>query len=518
MYINYKTKGSIEYAMVVTSIRKGNTVVKDKTLYLGRVIDKEAGIFKSRERGVFTYDLETNTFAPVPAEYEEPKTQRKTKYPLRPALVVSFGDVFLLDEYIKKSGLVKAVDATGYRNPDTLHALLAFYILSPLANSHAADWWELTYAKFLYPKAQMASQRISDALADIGSEDSKRCFFREYYKFLEKTDGKELPCRPNGIDDGILIDSSGLPNSIRFPLTAVNNHNGIVSEEIRLIYVVQQRTGLPLFFRYVAGNVIDVTTLTRTIAELKANGVNTKFAILDAGYYTGINADVLLEAGVSFITRLKGNFKIYKQVVKEHLPSLENRENLVRYNKRLVYVKCVPCMVGEKNDRPAYAYLCRDLSMKHELEKHLVERAEDENLSGGDIFDAMQNQGIFILIASRKISKENLLPLYYTRDQVEKIFELCKQDGKILPLNVGTETTFRGHLMMTFMAAVLLKLMSEKLKKTSLTTESMFMNLHEQHAVIYDDVFVTTEPTKKMNEAYKAFKVQCPATIPRKTE
>jgi len=30
----------------------------------------------------------------------------------------------------------------------------------------------------------------------------------------------------------------------------------------------------------------------------------------------------------------------------------------------------------------------------------------------------------------------------------------------------------------------------------------MFMNLHEQHAVIYDDVFVTTEPTKKMNEAY----------------
>ncbi len=518
MYINYKMKGGIEYAMVVTSIRKGNTVVKDKTLYLGRVVDKEAGIFKSREHGVFTYDLETNTFAPMPAGYEEPKTQRKTKYPLRPTLVVSFGDVFLLDEYIKKSGLDKAVDATGYHNPDTLHALLAFYILSPLANSHAMDWWELTYAKYLYPRAQMASQRISDALADIGSEDSKRCFFREYYKFLEKADGKELLDKPNGMDDGILIDSSGLPNSIHFPLTAVNNHNGIVSEEIRLIYVVQQRTGLPLFFRYVAGNVIDVTTLTRTIAELKANGVNTKFAILDAGYYTGVNADVLLEAGISFITRLKSNFKIYKQVVKEHLSSLENRENLVRYNKRLVYVKCVPCMVGEKNDRPAYAYLCKDLSMKHELEKHLVERAEDENLSGGDIFDAMQSQGIFILIASRKISKENLLPLYYTRDQVEKIFELCKQDGKILPLNVETETTFRGHLMMTFMAAVILKLMSEKLKKTSLTTESMFMNLHEQHAIIYDDVFITTEPTKKMNEAYKAFKVQCPATIPRSDE
>lgn len=515
MYINYKLKDGIEYAMVVHSVRNGNTVTKDKPLYLGRVLDKERGIFKSRERGVFSYDVKTNTFASVPADYAEPKKQRKTKYPVRPNLIVSFGDVFLLDEYLKESGLVKAIDAIGYRNNDTLHALLAYYILSPLANCHAQDWWELTYARFLYPKAQMASQRISEALADIGSEDAKRHFFSEYYKFLEKDAAHKNAGHPRGVDDGILIDSSGLPNAIRCPLTAVNNHNGVVSEEIRLIYVVQQRTGLPLFFRYVAGNVIDVSTLTRTIAELKANGVNTKFAILDAGYYTGVNADVLLDAGVSFVTRMKSNFKIYKQVVGNNLPALESRENLVRYNKRLVYVKCVPCMIGEKENRPAYAYLCKDLAMKHELEKHLVERAEDLDMTDGDIFDAMQSQGIFVLISSRKISKDNLLPLYYTRDQAEKIFELCKQDGKILPLNVGTEDTFRGHLMMTFLSAVVLKMMSDRLKKTTLTTETMFMNLHEQHAVIYDNEFITTEPVKKMNEAYKAFKVQCPVTIPR---
>ena len=102
-----------------------------------------------------------------------------------------------------------------------------------------------------------------------------------------------------------------------------------------------------------------------------------------------------------------------------------------------------------------------------------------------------------MLIATRKVSKEKLLPLYYMRDQVEKIFELCKQDGKILPVNVENEDTFRGHLMMTFMAAAILKLMSVKLANTSLTTESMFMVLHEQHALVYDDEFITTEPVKK---------------------
>jgi hypothetical protein len=515
MYINYNIVGGIEYGTVVCSVRNGNKVGKGEQLYLGRVIDKELSIFKSRERGIFIYNLEANTFQPIPADYEETGTQRKTRYSVRPTLVVSFGDVYLLNEYIKMSGFIKAIDAIGFRNADTINALFAYYILSPHANNHAEDWWNLTYARYLYPKAQLASQRISDALVDIGSEDAKRCFFREYYRFLEKRSDCSLFQKSNGIDDGILIDSSGLPNSIHFPLTAVNNHNGTVSEEVRLIYVVQQRSGLPLFFRYVAGNVIDVTTLTRTIAELKANGINTKFAILDAGYYTGVNADILLDAGVSFMTRMKSNFKVYKQIVKEHLASLECKENLVRYNRRLIYIKCVPCLIGDEVNRPAYAYLCKDLSMKRELEKHLIERAEDQNMSGDDVFDAMQEQGIFVLIASRKISRENLLPLYYTRDQVEKIFELCKQEGKILPLNVGTEATFRGHLLMTFMATVMLKLMSDKLRKTSLTIESLFMNLHEQHAVIYDDVFVTAEPVKKMNEAYKAFNVLCPPTIPR---
>ena len=41
------------------------------------------------------------------------------------------------------------------------------------------------------------------------------------------------------------------------------------------------------------------------------------------------------------------------------------------------------------------------------------------------------------------------------------------------------------------------------------------MNLHEQHAIVYDNEFVTTEPVKKMNEAYKTFNIQCPVTIQR---
>ena len=515
MYINYNIVSGKEYGTVTTSVRKGKSVTKGEQIYLGRVIDKENGIFRNRERGLFKYDLATNSYSSVPADFEEPKEKRKTKYSKRPVLIVSFGDIYLLDTFMSKSGIKAAINAINYKNQDTLHALVAYYILTTYSNCHAEDWWELTYAKYLYPKAQMASQRISEALVDIGSEEAKRNFFKEYFKFLAKRNDAD---DSNGIDDGILIDSSGLPNSVHFPLTAINNHNGIISEELRLIYVVQQHTGMPLFFRYVAGNVIDVSTITRTIAELKANGINTKFAILDAGYYTGANADALLDSGVSFMDRMKSNFKVYKKIVNEHLNSLMVKENAVIYNKRLIYIKCVPCQIGQKENRKAYAYLCKDMTAYNEGQKNAIARAEDESLTASDIYDDLQKQGVFILTSTRKVAIDKILSLYYMRDQIEKIFELCKQEGKILPINVESEATLRGHLMMTFIATVILKMMTDKLRNTALTTESMFMNLHEQHAIVYDKEFVTTEPVKKMNDAYKVFKIQCPVSIQRSAD
>ena len=54
---------------------------------------------------------------------------------------------------------------------------------------------------------------------------------------------------------------------------------------MRLISVLQQETGLPLFMHYCPASVVDVNTLTKTILELKANGIRTKLAILDSGFY-----------------------------------------------------------------------------------------------------------------------------------------------------------------------------------------------------------------------------------------
>jgi hypothetical protein len=40
------------------------------------------------------------------------------------------------------------------------------------------------------------------------------------------------------------------------------------------------------------------------------------------------------------------------------------------------------------------------------------------------------------------------------------------------------------------------------------------MIMHEQHAAIYDNELIATEPARKMNDAYKAFGITCPETLP----
>ena len=497
------------------SVRRNGTVSKEGRIYLGRVIDKEKNIFKSRKNGLFMFNPETEEILPVPADFKEPKIKRKKKNRDRVKLCVSFGDLFLLDSFIKEIDFYSVVDATAYRNKDSLQALLAFYCLAPYANSYAESWWELTYARYLYPDAQLASQRISEMLVDIGSEESKRRFFSMYLKWIPnlKKDDSNDNVITAGINDGILIDSTGMPNDAHLPVTAISNHNGVISNETRLIYVIQQDTGIPLYFRYVAGNVIDAVTVRRTKADLASLGITSKFAILDAGYYNGKNADALHEEGIDFLSRLHRSNKIYKQILRENSANVIQKKNLVLFHKRAVYVVCIKCKIGSNEDIDAYTYLGYDINMCDETRSKLQQRLADGKITPGEVHGAIKNAGYFALISTKKVSTDKILPLYYTREQVEDLFKITKGKSKLLPLNLEKEEVLRGHLMMTFMATVINKFMMDKLKSTQLTLSKALFVLHEQKAEIFRDGIHVGEPVKLMNIAYKAFGIKCPVVV-----
>lgn len=506
MYIIYSGTDD-SYASAAVSKREG-TETSIKYIYLGRVLDREKGIYKSRERGVFCFDVSSGTFGPVPDGYVPPQKNdgRKLK-----KVSVDFGDAFFMDSYLHSSGLMKVIDQLKYGNPDTLHAMVLFYTLSGLANCDAVHWFEGNIARLIYPNANLTSQRISDFLAAIGTPEKQMGFQKAYLGFvMEHYDN----------DKNILIDSSGLPNDIHFPLTCRNVHNGKVSNEIRLIFVVQRSTGIPIYYRAVPGNIVDVSTLRRVFLHLDSLGIDISSCIMDAGYNSGDNLDLFYDENhkckIGFITRIGADDTAFKTMVSEGFGSLDAKENLIKYEDRYLFIKKKQVMVGSKKENPAWLYLGLDLARMSDEQHKLLKRARKKCLSTEEVYEALQKEGLFGILSGEDIGCESILPAYYMRQSAEQIFDFAKNYTKLLPLRVRTEETFRGHLLLSFVASCAVKMIQLRLKEANLFFGSRLACLRNQKCTIYQNRIVTDEPQREANESYKALGIACPEEIPVK--
>ena len=181
-------------------------------------------------------------------------------------------------------------------------------------------------------------------------------------------------------------------------------------------------------------------------------------------------------------------------------------ENFVSYNTRYAYIKRVDCELipGHR----AYAYLGLDLSMSSLESSKLFVRASRERIRKIDVHKAMNMHGVFVLISTRPIAIDKILPLYYTRQQIEQVFDICKNNTNLLPLRVHSEDTLRGHLLLAFAAAVICKKLQEDLKNTQYTPENALLSLRNHKCKVYDDHVLTMESAKRANDIYKRFKIK----------
>lgn len=494
MYISYrKSANGTIYATLMESKRVEGKSVKSSVMYLGAVVDKEKGIYRSRDRGTFTYDLDTGEFG-TPA-WDDVPLQRDA---IRSNL--DFGDGFLVHGMMEAEGLLRCIEAMGTGAEDTIAALTEFCILTDrLGMCNAEEWFEGNYASILYPKADMRSQRISDALMLIGDGQSHRDFFLEYLKTVA-----------GNKDQLVAVDSKGVLNAIDIDLTETNNHNGEVSIELRLVMIVQLGTGLPLYFRIVPGNVIDAVTLLNTLEELRLMGVNTAFAVVDAGYCTLSNMDDLFTARVNFVTRLRPNYKLFKDLMKEY-PEICSSENRIIHNGRVVYIKRVGTQLTKTNS--GYAYICVDSDQKHKEEKMLASAYERGEITDGELNEKLESAGRFVLVSSYMIQTEDVMDVYYTRQSAEQYFDIANGYANLTPLRVHSKEAVRGMMMLTFIASSLIRRMQIRLKGTSVPFRAAMLALRNQKCRVYDDIILIDEPKKKAAVAYEACGIESPTRI-----
>ncbi|MDR0372244.1 MAG: hypothetical protein LBI79_01580 [Nitrososphaerota archaeon] len=126
MYIGYDIKNGIKYAKICKSQRI-NGKIKTTQTSLGRVIDEKNHLYQNRKRGIFTYDINTQTYNTPNPTTIIPTIKRKNT---QEKLILDFGDTYFVDHYINKIGLTPAINTLKYNNQDSIKALL--HILYPV--------------------------------------------------------------------------------------------------------------------------------------------------------------------------------------------------------------------------------------------------------------------------------------------------------------------------------------------------------------------------------------------------
>lgn len=502
MPYTYQVRNGIEYGTFNgKSVRSGKTVSKDFQLYLGRVIDKKNHVFFNRKNGTFMFDENSLSFLPADPSYS---SELKSDGRKKEKMVLDFGDSFFLSQLLGRMQYQKVIDSIDYGNSDTVNAMVLFYTMTDYACSHAQTWYEGNFAKVLYPDANLTSQRLSEFMHKLGDEYYQRKYFKNHIEWLQET-----VCN----DNAIIVDSTGLPNSIDTYLTDISNHNGKISREIRMTSAVQRDSGYPLLYRLVPGNVNDTSTLKRTIMTLEEYNVMSDMTLLDAGYYSNPNIDTLRRANIDFVSRLpERNSTLYEEVLEKCLPGLRKPENLISYNERSVYINSTDVKIGSSNQFDATAYLGLDTGRMTD-EIHKAHKDIKTKRTAKEMHDLIENAGLFILISTICFSDSDILPVYYIRQLVEQYFDVGKGISRLTPLRVHSKESILGHLMLSQIAATINLYIQKRMLVQTENREDILPALRNQKCIVYKNRVITTEPQSAANRFYEKFKIECPCAF-----
>jgi transposase len=266
-------------------------------------------------------------------------------------------------------------------------------------------------------------------------------------------------------------------------------------------------------FRAVPGNVVDVSTLSRTITLLGEYGMPTDLSLLDAGYFSDHNVDLLYKAGIDFVTRLpERNRTLYSAILGKAQPELRRKENLVKYRDRYVYIKRVECRIGEDRNL-AYAYVGFDVDGSGDTNHKVIISSRKKAKSIGAMHDAFESSGIFILLSSLAFEADEILEVYYLRQQVEQYFDVSKGISRLTPMRVHTEQRVLGHLLLCQIAATINLAIQKRMNQYFENREGMFMSLRNQKCEVFAEQIVTYERQSDANQFYKKLRIAYPISF-----
>lgn len=285
---------------------------------------------------------------------------------------------------------------------------------------------------------------------------------------------------------------------------------GGYQRQVGLTLLVGHRTGLPVLFRLLPGQIADVSTVPDLLFRFGEITENLKIfaSVLDRGYESLDNIARFKDANANVIISLKTDARWVQDAMSKAMTSLWAAEC------RIAGSDCWGCTIPCKPrfpdgiEREVYVHVYRSDKKSHvehtafyeDLEKFEKDwmqwcpTKEDaacpllkspllkffENLGTPGMTPLKQNfkvideetryYGFFCNVTTMKCSAKDALEAYRTRDLIEKTFKAGKSDVDMDTLRSHRDDTLEGRFIVSFFAMTILAQLRRAMKQTTYVT------------------------------------------------
>lgn len=436
---------------------------------LGEVIwlseDRKSGIFKSMTRGIVFYDSKDDSFSPIGANDEKLKD---TKVDIEPLVHSQFGDVYLALSCLNKyglTGLIKDVFGKEAYERVIVHVLYSF--LSNGSKMTPCNFMEKTFLPHLFKSVLVESLRYDEAyFMRMGNDSLKISFFRKFIDMMKKKEA--------GFGSSVYVDSTPIPTDSDNPMSRLCCHGtGSSCTQVRLALVLDQESGLPVWYDIIPGNVLDVNNLKDELRDVEESlGITIKSMILDAGYSSKELLSFLgdKKKAILRMPEKKGYpfQELFDDVEKEYnnpdCVFVRNEHNYVAIRKTIrLFDSC---------DIEAYSYIDKD-NAESGAKQLEIKMSEDPSMKS--VFDAkptnekkkeLLGSGFFVLLSNYGYDAKKTLDEYFDRTHIETFFKDSKEGRRLLPLCKWKDESVRGKILSDMISTILYALFRKELSET----------------------------------------------------
>ena len=490
-----------------TNKKTGTTYVYESISYW----DKQKKQSRAKRKCIGRLDPETKEIVPT-RKKKSPGKSKQTSVSAVMATRNFYGATYLFDCIGGETGVVNDLKACF---PDCYRQILslAYYLIMEDRNSLSRfPRWAATH-RHPYGDA-ISSQRISELFASI-SEDARQRFF--YLQSKRRTEKEYL-----AYDSTSISSYSKCLKQVRYGRN--KDHEPLPQINLALLFGHESR--LPFYYRKLAGNIPDVKTLKKLLADMESMGYKKFKVVLDRGFFSAANINDLYKHHMKFIIAAKLSLKL----IRTNLDSVHDQMRNWRYFNQdyQLYAYSLPISWDYIQNRP---YKGDIIKAKRRMYLHLYfspERALENEISFNKRMAVLQRElesgqrhpnhkkqydryfevistpvrgtkviarsevmeedkryfGYFALLSNDVKDATEALEIYRNRDLVEKAFNNLKERLNLRRVAVSSEKSLDGKLFVQFIALIFLSCIIRKMQKKELFQKYTLHGLLDELDVI----------------------------------